>query len=156
MEQAQKFAKDRQEARQQRDNLKQQRDDLKQQHSERRERLQKIQAERRADLGTRHERMQQRHTIERATLIENQKAANQQVLDDRQSKQSKGLTAFIARITGFTALKAFRHRLDDKKRTAEHTQQRDALARKHEGERRDIERREPRPRSRREARAALA
>ena len=48
-------------------------------------------------------------------------------LQERAAKQPKGVMAFLARITGFNALTAFRHTREDKQRIAEQRQQTAAL-----------------------------
>jgi hypothetical protein len=56
------------------------------------------------------------------------------VLQERAARQPRGVMAFLARITGFNALTAFRHAREDRQRTAEQRQQTAALLRRHRRE----------------------
>ena len=63
-----------------------------------------------------------------------QSASSAAVFRDRAAKHPKGVLAFLARITGFDALTAFRHTREDRRRIAEQRLQTAALVRRHRRE----------------------
>jgi Relaxase/Mobilisation nuclease domain len=101
---------------------------------ERREALQKSQAVRRENLDAKRQQLAERHGEERKALAELQSARSEVIVRARAAQQSKGVLAFLARITGFNALTAFRHERQDKQRYAENRQQTAALLRRHRRE----------------------
>jgi hypothetical protein len=98
---------------------------------ERRDALAQAHALRRAHLEAKRQKLAQRHGDERKALTDLQTARNADIVRDRAAKQPKGVLAFLARITGFNALAAFRQNWQDKKRDQECRLQSAALARRH-------------------------
>jgi len=107
--------------------------------------------QRRADLAARHEQRRrpvedartaliQRHATERDALRDLHRAADQGVIAARAARQPKGLTAFLARITGIQLIAAAGHRRQDREREAAQGHQQAALSRRHDSERHEIER----------------
>ena len=105
---------------------------------ERREALQRTQAVRRENLEEKRLQLAAVHTGERKALAELQSARSAAVLQERAARQPTGVLAFLARITGFNALTAFRHAREDKQRIAEQRQQTAALIRRHRREMQDF------------------
>jgi hypothetical protein len=101
---------------------------------QRRDALQETHAVRRENLEEKRQLLAAVHTGERKALAELQTARSAAVLQDRAARQPKGVMAFLARITGFNALTAFRHAREDKQRVAEQRQQTAALIRRHRRE----------------------
>lgn len=99
-----------------------------------REDLQKAHILRRADLEAKRQQLVERHTAERKALSDLQGARNADIARERSAKQPKGVLAFIARVTGFNALTAFRQNLQDRKTGQEYRSQKEALARRHSRE----------------------
>jgi hypothetical protein len=98
---------------------------------ERRDALAQAHALRRAHLEAKRQKLAQRHSDERKALADLQTARSADIVRDRAAKQPKGVLAFLARITGFNALAAFRQSWQDKKRDQECRLQSAALARRH-------------------------
>lgn len=101
---------------------------------ERREALQETHAVRRENLEEKRRQLAALHGVERKALAEVQSARSAAVLQERAARQPTGVLAFLARITGFNALTAFRHAREDKQRIAEQRQQTAALIRRHRRE----------------------
>ncbi len=101
---------------------------------ERREALQQAHAVRRGNLEEKRQQLAAVHGGERKALAELQIARSAAVLQERAARQPTGVLAFLARITGFNALTAFRHAREDKQRIAEQRQQTAALIRRHRRE----------------------
>jgi len=99
-----------------------------------REALQKAHGLRRAELEAKRQQLAERHAAERKALSDLQSARTAEVARDRAAKQPKGLLALLGRITGFSALTAFRQSWQDRKREKEYRLQTAALARRHERE----------------------
>ena len=74
------------------------------------------------------------HSTERKALADMQSASSAAVVRDRAAKHPKGVLAFLARVTGFDALTAFRHAREDRRRNAEQRLQTAALVRRHRRE----------------------
>ena len=100
----------------------------------RREALQEAQALRRAELDARRKLLAERHGEERKALTDLQSARSDTVVRARAAQAPKGVLAFLARITGFNALTAFRQERQDQQRNAENRQQTAALIRRHRRE----------------------
>ncbi len=98
---------------------------------ERRAALQEAQAVRRAALDTKRQQLAERHIAERKALSDLQNSRSADTARDRAAKQPKGVFAFLARITGYDALTAFRHARQDRKTEQDHRLQTVALARRH-------------------------
>jgi hypothetical protein len=101
---------------------------------QRREALEQTHAVRRENLEEKRQQLAAVHAGERRALAELQNARSAAVLQERTARQSKGVMAFLARITGFNALTAFRHTREDRLRVAEQRQQTAALLRRHRRE----------------------
>jgi hypothetical protein len=101
---------------------------------QRRDTLLKAQALRRATLDSRRQHLVERHNAERKGLSDLQNARNAQIARDRAAKQPTGVLSFLARITGFNAITAFRHARQDRQTEQAHRQQTAALARRHKRE----------------------
>lgn len=99
--------------------------------SSRRDALAQAHALRRADLDAKRQLLAERHSAERKALSDLQNARNADIARDRAAKQPQGVLAFLARITGFNALAAFRQSWQDRRRDQEHRLQTAALARRH-------------------------
>ena len=100
----------------------------------RREALQEAQDLRRAELDGRRKLLAARHGEERKALTDLQSARGDAIVRARAAQTPKGVLAFLARITGFNALTAFRHERQDQQRHAENRQQTAALLRRHRRE----------------------
>jgi len=98
---------------------------------ERRDVLQQAQSVRRASLDTKRQQLAERHIAERKALSDLQNSRSVDTARDRAAKQPKGVFAFLARITGYNALTAFRHARQDRKTEQDHRLQTVALARRH-------------------------
>jgi len=99
-----------------------------------REALQQAQAARRENLEVKRGQLAGRHGEERKALAELQNARSAAVVQERAARQPKGVMAFLARVTGFDALTAFRHAREDRRRNAEQRLQTAALIRRHRRE----------------------
>jgi hypothetical protein len=99
-----------------------------------REALKQEQGDRRANLDQKREQLAGCHDEERKALAELQNARSAAVIHERAAKQPKGIMAFLARVTGFNALTAFRHAREDRRRTAEQRLQTASLIRRHRRE----------------------
>jgi len=108
----------------------------------RRDELAKAHAARRAPLEEERSRLAARHEAERKALAEMQAAKTQAVAAQRAAKQPTGVLAFLARITGYNAVTAWRHERQDRQSGAEFKAQKDALARRHEREMENFRHRE--------------
>lgn len=100
----------------------------------RREALQEAQALRRSELDAARKLLAARHGEECKALAELQSARSDAIVRARAAQAPKGVLAFLARITGFNALTAFRHERQDQQRNAENRQQTAALLRRHRRE----------------------
>jgi hypothetical protein len=109
-------------------------DQGKQTTAQRRDALQQAHAIRRASLDLKRQQLAQCHSTERKALADMQSASSAAVFRDRAAKHPKGVLAFLARITGFDALTAFRHAREDRRRIAEQRLQTAALVRRHRRE----------------------
>jgi len=101
---------------------------------QRREVLQQAQAVRRENLEAKRRQLAAVHAGERKALSELQTARGAAVLRERAAKQPRGVMAFLARVTGFDALAAFRHIREDLRRKVEQRLQTAALVRRHRRE----------------------
>ena len=101
---------------------------------QRREALQEVHAVRRENLEEKRQLLAAVHGGERKALAEVQSARSAAVLQERAARQPKGVMAFLAGITGFNALTAFRHTREDRLRGTEQRQQTAALIRRHRRE----------------------
>ena len=101
---------------------------------ERRDALQQEHTLRRENLEEKRLQLAAVHAGERKALAELQSARSAAVLQERAARQPTGVLAFLARITGFNALTAFRQAREDKQRVAEQRQQTAALIRRHRRE----------------------
>ena len=108
--------------------------------AQRRENHQKIQARRRAALNAQRDEMVFRHHSERGALRQLQLAENRGVKDARSHQPSKGIVAFLSRVTGFQLLRDFRQSRQDRQRSERHRQQLALLDAKHNRDRQEIER----------------
>jgi hypothetical protein len=99
-----------------------------------REALQQAQAARRENLDLKRQQLAGRHGEERKALAELHNARSAAIVHERAARQPKGIMAFLARVTGFNALTAFRHAREDRRRTAEQRLQTAALVRRHRRE----------------------
>jgi len=108
--------------------------------AQRRNNHEKIQGQRRAALNAQRDEMVFRHHTERAALRQLQIAENRGVVDARAKKPSKGLMAFLSRVTGFQILRDIHHRRQDKERNQRHREQIAFLNAKHDRERQEIAR----------------
>jgi hypothetical protein len=99
-----------------------------------REALQEAQSVRRENLESKRRQLAESHSAERKALADMQGASSAAVFRDRAAKHPKGVLGFLARITGFDALTAFRHAREDRRRTAEQRLQTAALVRRHRRE----------------------
>jgi len=98
---------------------------------ERRAALLIAQSVRHAALDTKRQQLAERHIAERKALSDLQTARSADTARDRGTKQPKGVFAFLARITGYNALTAFRHARQDRKTEQDFRLQTAALARRH-------------------------
>ncbi len=98
---------------------------------QRRDALQQSQAVRHAALDAKRQQLVERHHSERKALSDLQSARSADIARDRGAKQPKGVFAFLARITGYNALTAFRHARQDRKTEQDFRLQTAALARRH-------------------------
>jgi hypothetical protein len=89
------------------------------------------QSVRRAALDTKRLQLVERHNSERKALSDLQNSRSADIARDRGAKQPKGVFAFLARITGYNALTAFRHARQDRKTEQDYRLQTAALARRH-------------------------
>lgn len=101
---------------------------------ERREALQQAQGIRRANLESKRQQLAERHNIERKALADMHSARSAAVARDRALQHPTGVLAFLARVTGFDVLTAFRHVREDLRKTVEQHLQTAALARRHRRE----------------------
>ena len=101
---------------------------------QRRDALQQAQAIRRANLETKRQQLAAVHAGERKALADMQSASSAAIVRDRAAKHPKGVLAFLARVTGFDALTAFRHVREDLRRNVEQRLQTAALVRRHRRE----------------------
>lgn len=106
----------------------------------RREELARHQQARRAALQEKRSMLERQHTAERNALGGLQDAENKGLLNERLSKQPKGIVGFLARITGIQALVSLHQKKQDQQRSAEHRRQSEALQRRHGRETRDFSR----------------
>jgi hypothetical protein len=103
--------------------------------------MKEIQAQRRAKLNAQREDMMFHHHAERAALRQLQIAETRGVMDARSQKPSKGLVAFLQRVTGIRLLRHLKQQRQDKERTERHRQQVALLTKKHDRENRELDRR---------------
>ena len=89
------------------------------------------QSVRRVALDTKRQQLAERHSAERKALSDLQNSRSADIARDRGAKQPKGVFAFLARITGYNALTAFRHARQDRKTEQDFRLQTVALARRH-------------------------
>jgi hypothetical protein len=101
---------------------------------QRRDALQEVQSVRRENLESKRRQLAECHNAERKALDDMQSARSNAIVRERAAKHPKGVLAFLARITGFDALTAFRHAREDRRRTAEQRLQTAALVRRHRRE----------------------
>jgi len=101
---------------------------------QRRDGLQEAQAIRRASLETKRQQLAAVHAGERKALADMQSASSAAIVRDRAAKHPKGVLAFLARVTGFDALAAFRHVREDLRRKVDQRLQTAALVRRHRRE----------------------
>src|ERR1019366_10445341 len=101
---------------------------------QRRDALLQSQTLRRASLDLKRQQLTACHSTERKALADMQSASSAAVFRDRAAKHPKGVLAFLARVTGFDALTAFRHTREDRRRIAEQRLQTAALVRRHRRE----------------------
>ena len=101
---------------------------------QRRDALQQAHAIRRANLELKRQQLAARHSTERKALADMQSASSAAVVRDRAAKHPKGVLAFLARVTGFDALTAFRHTGRTGEGIAEQRLQTAALVRRHRRE----------------------
>ena len=101
---------------------------------QRREALQQTQSIRRENLQSKRQLLTECHSTERKALADMQSASSTAVFRDRAAKHPRGVLAFLARVTGFDALTAFRHIREDRRRIAEQRLQTAALVRRHRRE----------------------
>ena len=109
---------------------------------ERRAVLEDRQRERRAALEEKKQALAAQHAKEREALKALQAAETKGVLDRRLAGQSRGIVAFLARITGIRAFVEMRQRKQDEKRSEAHREQTAALKRRHAREMEDFSHRE--------------
>lgn len=95
---------------------------------------------RREALDAKRVELEERHRTEMETLGEAQDAEIKGVTSDRLQKQSRGLKAFIARITGITFFTGRRQQREDAARGKQHIEQTAALQMRHEREQEDFQR----------------
>ncbi len=101
---------------------------------QRRDALQQAQSTRRASLESKRQQLAERHSTERKALADLQNARSAAAVGDRAAKHPTGVLAFLARVTGFDALTAFRHLREDLRRNVEQRLQTAALVRRHRRE----------------------
>jgi hypothetical protein len=101
---------------------------------QRRAALLEAQGIRRANLESKRGQLAECHSAERKALADMQNASSAAVFRDRAAKHPKGILAFLARVTGFDALAAFRHIREDLRRKVEQRLQTAALIRRHSRE----------------------
>jgi hypothetical protein len=106
--------------------------------TQRRQNHQKIQARRRVALNAKRDEMVFRHHSERSALRQLQLAENRGAKDARTQQPSKGILAFLSRVTGFKLLRDFQQRRQDQQRTERHREQLALLDAKHDRERQEI------------------
>ena len=109
---------------------------------QRRQALDQLQQERRADLDHIRTNLMTRHAAEREGLKAAQQAENAGVAGARLQKQPRGIMAFLTRVTGIKLIVEVRHRLQDKARAAGQQKQTAALQRTHDRELHDMDRRD--------------
>jgi hypothetical protein len=101
---------------------------------QRRDALEQDQSIRRANLQAKRQLLAECHSTERKALADMQNSSSAAVFRDRAAKHPRGVLAFLARVTGFDALTAFRHTREDRRRIAEQRLQTAALVRRHRRE----------------------
>jgi Relaxase/Mobilisation nuclease domain len=101
---------------------------------QRRDALEQDQSIRRASLQAKRQILAECHSTERKALADMQNSSSAAVFRDRAAKHPRGVLAFLARVTGFDALTAFRHTREDRRRIAEQRLQTAALVRRHRRE----------------------
>jgi MobA/VirD2-like, nuclease domain len=101
---------------------------------QRRDALQQAQAIRRGNLEAKRQQLAERHSTERKALADLQSARSAAVVRDRAAKHPTGVLAFLARVTGFDALTAFRNVREDLRRNVAQRLQTAALVRRHRRE----------------------
>ena len=117
-------------------------EDAKREAQRRRDDLAKAHAARRADVEAKKEKLAQTHEAERKALAELHAAKTEETVRDRADREPKGVLAFLARITGYNAIAAWRERREDRRTAQEQEAQKDALARRHAREMEDFRHRE--------------
>lgn len=122
--------------------LSEQADAAKAEAQKRRDELAKAHAVRRSELEGKKEKLAQTHEAERKALAQIQAAKTEKAAKDRAAKEPKGVIAFLARITGYNTIAAWRDRREDRKTAQGQEQQREALARRHAREMEDFRHRE--------------
>ncbi len=105
-----------------------------------RARLDEAQRTRRDALDEIKAGLEQRHRAERDALLSIQRDRNKAAAQERRAQKRKGLAAFVARITGFEALKKHRIKEQDAQRTQAQRENIGELTRRQERERRDLAR----------------
>jgi Relaxase/Mobilisation nuclease domain len=101
---------------------------------QRRDALEQDQSIRRANLQAKRQLLAECHSTERKALADMQNSSSAAVFRDRAAKHPRGVLAFLARVTGFDTLTAFRHTREDRRRIAEQRLQTAALVRRHRRE----------------------
>jgi hypothetical protein len=107
---------------------------------ERRGELGRHHAERRSYFDFKRAELGKRVETERRALLDLQTAEKDGVLEARAAKQPRGMLAFLVRITGIQAYITARHGRQDAARTQAHKAEGEALARRHDRERHDMQR----------------
>lgn len=107
---------------------------------DRREALAERQQRRRAELEKQRLDLHTRQFRERSVLRDMQASDNDGVAAERLRKQPKGLMAFLTRVTGVSRIVSWAQGQADKRREAEHQSQREALARRHGRELKEMDR----------------
>jgi len=105
-----------------------------------RARLDETHRTRRAALDQIKAGLEQRHRAERDALLSIQRDRNKAAAQERRAQERKGLAAFVAKITGFAALKKQRIKEQDAQRTEAQRENIGELTRRQERERRDLAR----------------
>ena len=106
-------------------------------YDERRAAVKARQTQRRKDLDQKRTDLLARHSTEREALKDIQDAENSGVVTARLEKQPKGLAAFLTRITGIVK---YQQKEQDQLRSAQHDRQTEALKRRHDREKQDMDR----------------
>jgi hypothetical protein len=105
-------------------------------YDERRAAFKARQTQRRKDLDQKRADLLARHSTEREALKDLQDAENSCVVTAQLEKQPKGLAAFLTRITGIVE---YKQKEQDQLRSAQHDRQTEALKRRHDREKQDMD-----------------